>query len=411
MLKKVTEEPSISWKNFSIIFVLLFDTLAWFFMTPIIIKKLLSNLSATNMQELIFLSAYSIAIIGSSAVGSILVNRISRLKLLYSWIILGAITSLLPALLTNFTLVHVLIISVLLGVSFGLGMPSCLAYFADYTLVDNRGRIGGIIFLITNLSAPLLAIVLSMFSSLVINSIIIASWRASGLIIFFLKPEEKMASETKRETSFMAVLNNKSFVLYFVAWLMFCLIDRFEWPILKDFFGDFYNVVFMISPLIVSFSVFIAGILSDWIGRKRMVLYGFVTLGIAYAIIGIAPGNPLSRYFYLAVNGIAIGILWVNFIFILWGDMSQPGTREKYYVIGEIPFFLTDIMQTLSAPLVMLIPAASAFSLASFFLFLAVFPLLYAPETLPEKKIELRRLRKYVEAAKKVKEKYVGKDA
>jgi len=91
--------------------------------------------------------------------------------------------------------------------------------------------------------------------------------------------------------------------------------------------------------------------------------------------------------------------------------MSQPGTREKYYVIGEIPFFLTDIMQTLSAPLVMLIPAASAFSLASFFLFLAVFPLLYAPETLPEKKIELRRLRKYVEAAKKVKEKYVGKDA
>jgi hypothetical protein len=36
-------------------------------------------------------------------------------------------------------------------------------------------------------------------------------------------------------------------------------------------------------------------------------------------------------------------------------------------------------------------------------------PLLYAPETLPEKKIELRRLRKYVEGAKKVKEKHEGK--
>jgi len=57
----------------------------------------------------------------------------------------------------------------------------------------------------------------------------------------------------------------------------------------------------------------------------------------------------------------------------------------------------------------MLIPNTSAFSLASFFLFLAVLPLLYAPETLPEKKIELRRLRKYVETAKKFQRKYAEK--
>jgi len=47
--------------------------------------------------------------------------------------------------------------------------------------------------------------------------------------------------------------------------------------------------------------------------------------------------------------------------------------------------------------------------LASVFLFLAVLPLLYAPETLPEKKIRLRQLRKYMAAAKKVKEKYTKK--
>jgi len=34
---------------------------------------------------------------------------------------------------------------------------------------------------------------------------------------------------------------------------------------------------------------------------------------------------------------------------------------------------------------------------------------LYAPETLPERKIELRRVRKYVEVARKVKEKYEEK--
>lgn len=411
MLKKDAEEPSIIRKDFFIVFVLLFDALAWYYMTPIMIKDILSVLGITAYeQELIIWTAYSLAIIGSGIVGSILLKKISRLNLLYLWTILGVITSLLPALLNDFTRVHVLIISILFGTSFGLGMPSCLAYFADYTLIENRGRTGGIILLITNLSAPLLATVFSMFN-LVANSIIFASWRAFGLIVFFLKPEEKFTSETKRSPSFMSVLHNKSFILYFVAWLMFCFIDRFEWPILSDFFGDFHqNLLFMISPLIVSFFALIAGQLSDWIGRKRMVLYGFVALGIAYAIIGIAPNEPISPYFYLVLNSIAIGTLWVNFLFILWGDLSQSGTREKYYVIGVTPFFLTDIVQLLSAQFVLKnILETSAFSLASFFLFLAVLPILYAPETLPQKKIELRRLRKYVEGAKKVKEKYEEK--
>ena len=96
--------------------------------------------------------------------------------------------------------------------------------------------------------------------------------------------------------------------------------------------------------------------------------------------------------------------------FDIMGDLSQFSTREKYYIIGVAPYFLSDIIQLPLIPSVMLIPETSSFSLASFFLFLAVFPLLYAPETLPERKIELRRLSKYAEEAKKVKEKYVGKE-
>jgi hypothetical protein len=52
------------------------------------------------------------------------------------------------------------------------------------------------------------------------------------------------------------------------------------------------------------------------------------------------------------------------------------------------------------------IAPAAVFSLAAFFLFLAVMPLMYAPETLPEKKIQERELRVYLEKAKKVKQKY-----
>jgi len=48
----------------------------------------------------------------------------------------------------------------------------------------------------------------------------------------------------------------------------------------------------------------------------------------------------------------------------------------------------------------------AAFPIACFLLFLSVFPLMYAPESLPEKKIRDRELKSYLEQAKKAKEKH-----
>ena len=405
MLREFPEKSGIIRKDLFIVFFLPFNAFTWWYVIPIMIDSVLSGLQVTYAQSVIIWLIYYAAILGSILVGSFLPNRMSRLKFLYLWIILGVVSSSLLALFSSFTLMHVLVISILLGVSFGLGIPSCLAYFADYTLIENRGRLGGIILLVTNLSAPPLAILFGMFD-LITNSIILTVWRASGLIVFFLKPEEKIASEMKRDISFTSILHDKSFVLYLTAWLMFLLIDNFERPILEYIVRPFYV---MVAPIIGSFFAFIAGLLCDRIGRKRVVLYGFVSFGVAYAIIGIAPATLFSWYFFVTIESISWGIFFVTFVLVLWGDLSRPGTREKYYAIGEAPFFLSDIVRLLSAPFVTLIPKTSAFSLASFFLFLAVLPLLYAPETLPERKIELRRLRKYIEKAKKIQQKYAEK--
>jgi MFS family permease len=413
MLRKFLEESSIARKDFFIIFMLLFNVFTWLYMTLPMINSILSDLNVTYSQNFVIWAAYYVAIIGSSIVGSILSNKISRLNFLYAWMILGVVTSLLPALLNNFTVLHILIISILLGTSFGLGMPSCLAYFAECTIVENRGRIGGITFLIANLSVPLLAIPFKIFN-LTANSIILAMWRGTGLTIFFLKPEKNLASKTKG-VSFTSILRDKPFLLYFVAWFMFRLVDRFEKTLIDQFLNNsmpsLLNVMGIVEPIIGSLFILIAGLLCDWVGRKRIVLYGFVALGLAYAIIGLAPSLVLSWYFYFLVDGVAWGIFAVIFILILWGDLSQPGNREKYYTIGSVPFFLSSVIPPLLAPsFIELISPYAAFSLAAFFLFLAVLPLLYAPETLPEKKIQLRQVRKYAEEAKKIKEKYATKN-
>jgi len=128
-------------------------------------------------------------------------------------------------------------------------------------------------------------------------------------------------------------------------------------------------------------------------------------LGIGYALLGLFPTFILSWYLYVIVDGVAWGIFSLMFYLVIWTELAGNRTKEKYYLIGLVPFLIASYIQILFTPYAEHIEISAAFSLASFFLFIAVLPLLYAPETLPEKKMELKRLRKYVEAAKKTKEK------
>ena len=90
---------------------------------------------------------------------------------------------------------------------------------------------------------------------------------------------------------------------------------------------------------------------------------------------------------------------------MLWGEVATSDI-EKSYAIGEAPLFLTLIISTLTKSYIENISGtASVFSLAAFFLFIAVIPLLYTRETLPQRKIEERQLKIYTEEALKIRQK------
>ena len=410
MLQKFLGDFGIDRRDFLVVGVLLVNVFTWFFfLISLIDQIIISNLIT---DDLVIWVTFYVSIIVFSIIGSVLSKRFSGLKFLYSWMALGAIASLLPVLVNSFTVIPLLVVSALFGASFGLGMPSCLAFFTETTKVENRGRIGGIIFLIANLSFPLLAVPFSALS-LMAQSVICAVWRGMGLSVYFLKPKNRDSPKVAK-TSFVSVLRDRPFLLFFVAWLMFCLVDRFEAAIIDHFLTisnpELLDIMGLIEPLVATFSILIAGFMCDWIGRKKIVLFGFVALGVAYAIIGFLPLSDLSWYLYFVVDGVAWGIFYLTFVLILWGDLSQSGSREKYYALGSIPFFISYIIpQFVPVSFVEDFSLYAAFSLAAFFLFLAVLPLIYAPETLPEKKMELRRLRSFAEEARKAKEKYERK--
>ncbi len=127
-------------------------------------------------------------------------------------------------------------------------------------------------------------------------TLIFAILRGLGLVVFFQKPEKQQEAEKKRDVSYMSILRDRTFMLYFVAWSMFPLVDRFESALVIPYLTkactngtlpDLLGIMDITEPLVATISLVIAGVLCDWIGRKKIVLSGFVAIGAAYGIIGL----------------------------------------------------------------------------------------------------------------------------
>ena len=384
-------------------FALLFNSFSWFFLGQIMVDKVAFSFE-TSLESLFLSLAYPVSLIVSGIVGTIYLTKFRKIDFFYIWLLLGVMASLLFAIPAVFSLRTALVTIIFAGSSFGFGMPLCLAYFANSVPIERRGRVGGITFLATTSIVPLVVFSMSTLD-MMSSAVVFAVWRGWSLIpLFFISQESPYEMAPKHKISFNLVLNDRTFILYFIAWFMFSLVDGFESVIMESHMENLHSIMIIIEPIIAGLSAFAAGLLSDWIGRKRVMIFGFVSLGIAYAILGIASHIWFSWLFHFFINGVAIGLLWVLFTIVLWGDLSRFSS-EKYYAVGETPLFLTQIVSLLLAPYVALIPVNSAFSLAAFFLFIAIVPLLYAPETLPQKKIQQRQLKIYTREALKLKQK------
>ena len=162
------------------------------------------------------------------------------------------------------------------------------------------------------------------------------------------------------------------------------------------------NILTIMEGAIIGIFALVSGFLIDNFGRKRIAIAGFVLVGIGYSVLGLYPYAMASWYFYTVADGLAWGIFYVMFVILIWGDLSFNAQSEKYYAIGILPFFISQFLElSLNKYVAADISHYALFSFVGFFLFLAVLPLVYAPETLPEKAMQERDLKGYVEKAMK----------
>jgi hypothetical protein len=384
------------------ILAMLINAFLWYYLTLRIIG-IVSSIFTVQQVEL--LSFYSFGVLLGELLGLFPKDRYKTLLL---WIILGTTTAPLPFLIP--ILLNFQLICLAWGFSLGFGIPTGLASFAENTSIENRGRLSGIVLSTSFFCAMPLSSLVYLFGLPILYTVF-SIWRALGLIpLFFLRGTfEKLKYEEGGRKYAISNTQNKLH-LFLVPWFIFNLVDAFEGMLLTNFlkatFPEHIALFQLTFLLFLGIFAFFGGFLCDAIGRKPVIILGFTAIGIAYAIISVIPNSLVAWFLFVICDGFSWGLFNMIFIFLIWGDLVPKGLEKKCYLIGTSPIFLTNFTQTFFANYIPLLSETSAFSLAAIFLFLAVLPILFAPETLPEKKLRERELKKYIEKAKKIKEKY-----
>ena len=384
---------------------LIVNAFTWYFLAAKILEGIVNQVATNNNESIVIWSLHFGAIAATTFLGTLLVKRIGRRTLFLVWTVLGVLSPVGLLTLDFSQTAGALLTSFLFGASLGVGMPNCMECFKRLTNPENRGRYGGLVMLFSGLG--LFAFGLAGIKSMELSASVLVIWRIPGLLFLILPDIEGKQLQTKRDVSYKSVVGQRSFLLYLVPWIMFSLTTYLTTPIQFGIVGQStVELLIIVENVIIGVSALVGGFLCDTLGRKRMAITGFALLGLGYSVLGIYP-QAFSMYFYTVVDGIAWGNLFVVFVVTVWGDLSLSSPSDKHYAVGVLPFFISKFLQlTVGRDIATLIPTYAIFSFTAFFLFLAVLPLVYAPETLPEKVMKERELKMYVEKAQEIAQKY-----
>jgi len=357
-----------------------------------------------STQSLALFGVFFVSIAVTAIIGSKVFSR-RRDTLLNIWLFSGVVATFLLSLISADNLIiNVLIVS-FFGTSIGIGLPSCLSYFAKSTAIENRGVIGGTIWSSVGFTVLAFAFLISIVGSLE-AIIILAIWRLIGGVGFLFLNRTHKENEVQKSPSYLTLIRKREILLYLFPWIMFSLVNALEAPMLERVFGEQQYAFFQLAEFaFIGIFAFIGGFVADIAGRKRVVIAGFIMLGIEYATMSLFSASSVAIYIFTTLDGITWGLLFSVFFTVIWGDLGENYEKEKFYALGGVPFLLASFLTILIKPYAEYIPIATAFTVASFFLFVAVIPLMYAPETLPEKAIKDRDLQSYIEKAKRIAEK------
>lgn len=389
--------------KFASVMLLNLGTLSWFFIFIFYMEDIFVTLNLTTQTYASVVGnslVYGFAIFWSIAI-SFIGSRINRRKLLFTSIILGIFSTILLAFAEG--PIFTSIVSSLMGMSLGLCLPTSMALVADNTVVENRGRISGIIILGTFIIAfASMAIYRMLNLDLLYLIPILAAVRSISLFALVVDKFGKPLTIVEQKIR-LPTTAYREFIFYLSPWVMFTIASSLANSLIAA--ADLESEVYLGESLKYIFiAVFglASGFIADRYGRKQPIILGLATLGIGYLLLGFNM-SEISANIYYALSGITWGLFFVVFLAVP-GDLSIPSLREKFYALGYI-LPVTGLFALSAIPVENIgdiLPPEMIAQILGIFLFLAMYPVFRAKETLVESKIQERKMKEHIERVRKI---------
>ena len=404
-LTYLRKDMTISFRKLLAVTLLFSSSFAWFF----VFYQNFGDIFVGFTSDFWFNSARAIFLVStvvSATLGTALANITNRRKFLFLWIISGIIAvAPIPFIRGN---EFSLLFSIISGASFGVGFPSCMAFLADSTKVEERGRVSSLAIFVSFVFA---AFLLSAASAMGFSSTLDAPLsqpygivmlsigiKIVGFLAFALDPIDRKKAKVK---SWSKILRGKDFALYTLVYVLFNIaagLISFVWrglPSTPEF--EYVTSLYSIRYLGLGVFALIAGLMADRVGRKAPIYMGLLMIAAAYLSIGLTI-TPETYFINFLLSGLAWGIIIVIYL-VIPGDLSIAGSTESFYALGWLlpltfnlgSSFIPEFIPAFN------IPVAVLAYILSIVLFSSTIPIFSAKETLPETKKHEREMREYLD--------------
>ena len=358
-------------------------------------RSYFSNHIGSEMDTL-FLFIIFISTAVSILLGAFLDKKISPKSHIF-WNLLGFIFSL-TLLIPISSSYSLYLYAIFGGLSGGFCVPNTLKLVLNLTKFENRGSASGFFtfFVYIIIFSSSFA-----FSTIISSAHFLIGTKLITLLISYFKPiKTKLSSDT-----LLVRHNLRTKVFFMLVWVIFSLVDTIISKVVSNVLVGQQEVLITIgleSVALGLIAMIIGGSLMDNFGRRRLMIFAYTYLGLEYAMVSLT-GIALIGLTFL--DGIAWGILTTLFLLVIWGDLEsekRPIFIAISFTIAMASYLVKGILYTVSWN----VDINNTFPLTSLFLFVAVIITLFLPETLPDKVVQAKELKDYIEHAKKIREKF-----
>jgi hypothetical protein len=327
---------------------------------------------------------------------NLFVKKVNRAIFAYASPILVILLLIFPFVLKGFIL---LVIVFMLAPIVSIGLLIFFRYFKQTTASTGQARLAG---MIAFLVLPLILVLGGINPRTTDYSYIFVFMLLSSLgMVFALRTKPKKIIRTIAENSF----EKKAVFLYLVPWILFSIVNV---TLAKNLSGymiaqtstSVHLALVVLQIIGVNLGVIIAGFLADFFGRKISLVLSLTLYGVSSVLCGLIATAELFTLVYF-FNGMSWGILFVLYIFVVWGDLANKDNWAKIYSIGAGTYFASLGIGTIIPQATF--PISTSSLLICLIMFLSILPIFLSPELTSIDYIEKIRLNKYVNKVKKLK--------